>query len=132
LAAGSLLVEAPTVSVGIADITLIPTRPRDVDLQPSIETADAVRRASKPFAYIFTFVPARGQQTAQMRDTLEDANLTVVPSGMGTAQRSSRTLLKTARRFRSATPNGKSAGEIRAVWKWLEKQFWGLHGRKVD
>jgi hypothetical protein len=45
-------------SFGIADITLIPTRPRDVDLQPSIETADAARRASKPFAYIFTFVPA--------------------------------------------------------------------------
>jgi hypothetical protein len=29
-------------------------------------------------------------------------------------------------------PNGKSAGEIRAVWKWLEKQLGGLHGRKVD
>jgi chromosome partitioning protein len=37
-------------AIGIADITLIPTRPRDVDLQPSIETADAARRANKPFA----------------------------------------------------------------------------------
>jgi hypothetical protein len=35
-------------AIGIADITLIPTRLRDVDLQPSIETADAARRASKP------------------------------------------------------------------------------------
>jgi hypothetical protein len=49
------------------NITLIPTRPRDVDLQPSIETADAAHRASKPF-YIFTFVPATGQQTAHSED----------------------------------------------------------------
>ena len=70
-------------AIGIADITLIPTRPRDVGLQPGIEAADAARRASKSFAYIFTFVPATGRQSAQMRDTLEDANLTVVPGGMG-------------------------------------------------
>ena len=119
-------------AIGIADITQIPTRPRDVDLQPSIETADAARRASKPFAYIFTFVPATGQQTAQMRDTLEDANLTIVPGGIGDRPKEFADAIENGQTVQERNPNGKSAGEIRAVWKWLEKQLGGLHGRKVD
>ena len=56
------------------------------------------------FAYIFTFVPATGQQTAQMRDTLEDANLTVVPGGMGTAQRSSRDAIENGQTVQERNP----------------------------
>jgi chromosome partitioning protein len=119
-------------AIGIADITLIPTRPRDVDLQPSIETADAARRANKPFAYVFTFVPGTGQHCAQMRDTLEDANLTVAPGGIGDRPKEFADAIENGQTVQERNPNGKSAGEIRTLWKWLEKQLGGLHGRKVD
>jgi chromosome partitioning protein len=119
-------------AIGIADLTLIPTRPRDVDLQPGIETADAARRANKPFAYIFTFVPATGQQTAQMRDTLEDANLTIVPGGIGDRPKEFADAIENGQTVQERNPNGKSAGEICAVWKWLKKRLGGLHGGKVD
>ena len=84
------------------------------------------------FAYIFTFVPATGQQTAQMRDTLEDANLTIVPGGIGDRPKEFADAIENGQTVQERNPNGKSAGEICAVWKWLKKRLGGLHGGKVD
>ena len=67
-----------------------------------------------------------------MRDTLEDANLTVVPGGIGDRPKEFADAIENGQTVQERNPNGKSAGEIRAVWKWLEKQLGGLHGRKVD
>ncbi len=118
-------------AISVADYLLIPTRPNDVDLQASVETADAARRLKKPYAFVFTFVPSTGSDAANMRDTLEDADLVVAPEGLGDRRKEFGLAIETGRTVQELNPDSKSAAEVRALWKWLEKQLEAAHGRKV-
>src|SRR5262245_57130281 len=62
----------PAVAKAIAasDYILIPSRPNDIDVHASLETVDIARRLKKHFAYVFTFVPATGQDEPKMREAL--------------------------------------------------------------
>ena len=50
---------APVSSAGMAaaELVIIPTRPLDVDVEASFSTAQAVRRAGRPYAYLINIAP---------------------------------------------------------------------------
>jgi chromosome partitioning protein len=123
----------PAVSKAIAasDYILIPTRPNDVDLHASLETADVARRLKKPFAYIFTFVPPTGQDEAKMREALEDSGLTVAPKGLGDRRKEYGEAIANGSTVQEMKAGSASAIEVRAIWRWLEQQLEVVHGRKA-
>jgi chromosome partitioning protein len=51
---------AVMMAMSMADYVLIPSRPHDVNLHKSLETAAATKRLDKPMAYVLTFVPPPG------------------------------------------------------------------------
>jgi len=118
-------------AISVCDYLLIPTRPNDVDLQASIETADAARRLKKPYAYIFTFVPSTGTDALKMREALEDEGLVVAPVGLGDRRKEYALAVENGQTAWELNPKSKSAGEVRDLWKWLDKQLGVSHGRKV-
>ena len=128
-----MMLHSPAVvkAISVADYLLIPTRPSDVDLQASIETADTARRLKKPYAYVFTFVPSTGQDTANMRDTLEGEGLVVAPGGLGDRRKEFGKAIEEGRTVQELGPESKSAREVRDLWKWVEKQLEASHDRKV-
>ncbi len=118
-------------AISVCNYLLIPTRPNDVDLQASVETADTARRLKKRFAYIFTFVPSTGTDAVRMRDTLEDEGLVVAPVGLGDRRKEFAAAIENGQTAYELNPKSKSATEIRNLWKWLDKQLGVSHGRKV-
>jgi chromosome partitioning protein len=71
------------MAIAVSDYVLIPTRPNDVDLHSSLETADAAKRLGKPFAYVLTFVPGTAKDESRVREALEDGGFTVAPEALG-------------------------------------------------
>jgi chromosome partitioning protein len=123
----------PAVSKAItaSDYILIPTRPNDVDLHASLETADVAKRLKKPFAYVFTFVPGTGQDEAKMRRDLEDEGVTVAPKGLGDRRKEYAEAIANGSTVQEMKPGSVSASEIRAIWRWLEKELEEHHGRQA-
>ena len=118
-------------AISVAGYLLIPTRPNEVDLQASIETAGTAKRLRTPYAYVFTFVPSTGTDALKMREELEDEGLVVAPIGLGDRRKEYATAIERGQTAYELNPKSKSAGEIRDLWKWLDKQQGVPHGRKV-
>jgi chromosome partitioning protein len=123
----------PAVAKAIAasDYILIPSRPNDIDIHASLETVDIARRLKRPFAYVFTFVPATGQDEPKMREALEDAGLTVAPKGLGDRRREYAEAIASGSTVQEMKPNSASAAEVKAIWRWLEQQLEASHDRKA-
>ncbi|MGA7328486.1 MAG: ParA family protein [Rhodomicrobium sp.] len=113
---------AITPAIRAADFVLIPSRPNEVDLAASAETLASVNRLNKPYAYVLTFIPSTGGRTEEARDALEEEGHTVAPGGLGQ-------LVDFADAIAAGTtvqelkPQGRAAEQVRALWKWLEKQL---------
>jgi chromosome partitioning protein len=123
----------PAVAKAIAasDYVLIPSRPNDIDVHASLETADIARRLNKPFAYVLTFVPSSGQDEPKMREALEDAGLTVAPKGLGDRRREYADAIAGGTTVQEMKPGSASAAEVKAIWRWLEQELEAIHGRKA-
>jgi hypothetical protein len=80
----------------------------------SLETADIARRLNRPFAYVFTFVPASGQDEPKMREHLEDAGFAVAPKGLGDRRREYADAIADGSTVQEIRPNSTSANEVKA------------------
>lgn len=118
-----------------ADYVLIPSRPHEVDIHKSLETADAARRLNKPFAYVFTFVPPTGSDAQKMRDELEEAGFVVAQKGevlgLGDRRKEFADAIRDGVTVQEMDPHSKSAREVKAIYKWLSEQLEKVHGRKA-
>lgn len=108
-------------AIRVADFVLIPARPAETDITASGETLAAIHRLSRPYAYILTFTGPK-QRTEDAREALEDAGHPVVPGSIA-----HRVIYQDAiangKTVQEMEPNSQAASEIKAVWRWLEKQL---------
>jgi len=106
----------------IADLLLIPCRPRTFDLTAARTTADLARATGKPAFVVFVAGPPKASVLyAEAAEVIEAAGLPVAPvmlperadfhHGTGSGQ--------TAQEY---APAGKAAADVAALWRWTEQQ----------
>jgi chromosome partitioning protein len=116
---------AITPAIRAADLTLIPARPNEIDVNASAETLAAVQRLGKAYAYVLTFIPATGIRELEAREALEAEGHTVAPGGLGQLN-DFMDALEAGQTVQEWNPNGKAAVQVRQLWKWTEAK---LHER---
>jgi chromosome partitioning protein len=111
---------AVTPAIRAADLVLIPARPNETDIAASRETIAAVDRLGKRYAYVLTFIPAKGSREGEARDALEDAGHKVAPGGLGLLNDYA-DAVGAGQTVQEWSPKGKAAEQARTLWKWVEK-----------
>jgi len=116
--------DAPLVNDAItrADFCVMPCGSGGFDIAAQRTTAAVVKRLGKNGAFVITKAPPRGQEVAETKAVL--AGL-----GFGSAD----TSMTNLKAYKDAAicclsvleyePDGKAAGEIKAILKWLEKRL---------
>jgi chromosome partitioning protein len=111
---------AITPAIRTADLVLIPARPNETDIAASGETVAAVDRLGKRYAYVLTFIPAKGSREGEARDALEDAGHTVAPGGFGLLNDYA-DAIGAGQTVQEWNPKGKAAEQVRSLFRWVEK-----------
>jgi len=107
----------------IADIILIPCRPRAFDLHAIRTTAGLALDTGKPAFVIFNAGPARG--TTSYAEAAEVAILIgfqVAPVHL-TERAAFHVATRDGRAAQEIEPDGKAAAEVEALWTWLRDQL---------
>lgn len=109
-------------AVKVADLVLIPTRPRAFDLHAIATTADLIRFAGKPAFVVFNAAPARGAQLfAEASAIVRELGLEVCPVSF--ADRAAFHHATAAGKVATETdPKGKAAAEVSSLWTWACEQ----------
>jgi chromosome partitioning protein len=104
-------------AIRAADFCVIPCRPSPADLKATPPTVDTIRRLKKPAVFVLTQTPPRSFRNREaehglnvlgmvcpvhivLRNVYQDAQGT----GLGVTE---------------YEPEGKAAGEVRALWEWI-------------
>ena len=110
-------------AVKIADLVLIPTRPRAFDLHAIEATAELVRHAGKPAYVLLNAVPPRATQLiVEVGEFIEGLGLKLCPVRFG--ERAAFHHYASAGGVAAeGDPDGKAAAEVAAVWHWLSGEL---------
>jgi chromosome partitioning protein len=121
-------VEADAVQVAaLSDLVLIPTRPAILDLRAILATLDVVKGSARRSAIVLNACqPSRGvgeaSTTSDARRALRAFGVPVAP--MTIAQRAALShALVGGQTVTEAEPDGKAAKEMRALWRFIEKDL---------
>jgi len=116
-----------TSAVRYADLVLIPARPSPADIEATAPTLSLVRAWRKPFAFVLNQTPIRGQRVGQAATTLgSEAALDVsdvLAQPFIVMRNDHQDALGAGLAVTEYAPAGKSAEEIRGLWKWVEKKL---------
>jgi chromosome partitioning protein len=106
-------------AVRAADMVLIPTRLRAFDLHAVQATADLVGLAKTPAYVLLNGVPPRANKlVAETNAYVEGLGLQLCPVSFGERAAFHRAASAGAVAM-EAEPDGKAAGEVKALWTWL-------------
>ena len=118
---------ATTAAVRYADFCLIPARPSIADIEATASTLSTIRAWNKPFAYVLNQTPIRGQRIANAATALgEEAALDiadVVARPFIVMRNDHQDALSAGLAVSEYAPTGKSAEEIRGLWRWVESRL---------
>ena len=106
----------------VADLILIPCRPRAFDLDAIRATAELAQASGKPAFVVFTAGPVRAPLLyADASKVIQEIGLKIAPVMLPdrAAFHHSVGEGKTVTEFE---PNGKAAEDVAALWKWIRKQ----------
>lgn len=111
-------------AVVLSDLTLLVVRPSFLDLTAAVATADVLRRLHKPALVILNQAPpARdGIEPPAVRkalSALQVLGLPIVPVVLRT-RAAYQTALETGRSAVEVDPAAPAAGELRALWRFME------------
>lgn len=110
-------------AIKAADIVLIPTRPRAFDLAALEPIADLVNYAKTPAFVVLNAVPSGATKLAEdARKTARGMGLEICPVELGERADFHRSSAK-GETASELAPDGKAAGEIDELWKWLNKSL---------
>ena len=110
-------------AIKVADLVLIPTRTRAFDLHALEAVADLVSFAKKPGYAVLNAVPARATRIVEdATRTIETLGLAVCPVTLGERGAFHRSSAK-GEVASEIDPDGKAAGEVKALWKWVRKRL---------
>lgn len=114
-----------------ADAILIPCRPSTLDLDAIGASVRLAQGAGKPAYVIPNAAPPQGDETAQMREALERAGVSVAPVAL-TQRKPFAVFLEDGRTALEGEPKGKAAQEIQALALWLCEELIKLPNVKVN
>ena len=111
-------------AVAAADLCLIPARPSQTDVEATAPALVAIRAEGKPFAFVLNQTPVRSQRpeaaAASLGATAASLNRMGVLALPYIAQRNDQQdALAAGLAVTEFASEGKSADEIRALWRWV-------------
>jgi chromosome partitioning protein len=116
-----------TAAIRCADLVLIPARPSPLDVEATAPTLGLVRASRKAFAFVLNQTPIRGQRVGNAATTLgDDAALDVsdvLAQPCIVMRNDHQDALGAGLGVTEYAPAGKSAEEIRGLWKWVENKL---------
>lgn len=107
--------------VRAVDLVAIPCRPTAFDIAAAGSAVDIVRAAGVPAVFVLSACPFRSPEIAETRAVLADYGLPVAPVEI-IDRRAFARAVATGRAVTEFESDGKAAGEVRALWKWLKEQ----------
>ncbi len=120
---------ATTEAVRHCDFCMIPTRPSIVDIEASAATLELVRAWRKPFAFILNQTPIRSQRINCAADAIGDAAARdlddVLARPFIVMRNDHQDALAAGLAVSELSPFGKSADEIRDLWRWVDARING-------
>jgi chromosome partitioning protein len=118
---------ATTAAIRYADFCLIPARPSVADIEATAATLSVVRAWNKPFAFILNQTPIRGQRINNATTTLGDEAALDISGVLAqpfiVMRNDHQDALSAGLAVGEYAPAGKSAGEIRGLWQWVEAKL---------
>jgi chromosome partitioning protein len=127
-------------AIAAADLCLIPARPSPADIEAAAPTLSSVRRLDKPFAFILNQTPARSPRLDHAAAALGDAAAArgemssneISLTAMGVLARpyivlrnDQQDALGAGLAVTEYALDGKSAEEIRSLWRWVWSKLTG-------
>jgi chromosome partitioning protein len=118
---------ASTAAIRHSDLCMIPARPSIADIEASALTLNVVRAWKKPFAFILNQTPMRGNRIGSAATTLsDDAGFDladVVAKPFIVMRNDHQDALAAGLSVGEYDAQGKSAEEIRSLWRWTETRL---------
>jgi chromosome partitioning protein len=127
-----------TAAIRVADLCLIPARPSPADIEATAPTLGIVRSCDTPFAFVLNQTPFRGQRISNAAATLGDEVPLDVSGVLAlpyiVMRNDHQDALGAGLAVTEYAPAGKSAEEIRDLWRWVEKKLTGalVHEQPVE
>lgn len=120
-------VEADAVQVAmLSDVIVVPTRPAILDLRAILETLNIVKGSRKAHVVLNACPASRGTVEAsaatEARQALKAFGVPVAPTTITQRAAFSHALVG-GLAATEAEPRGKAAAEIRALWRYIEKEL---------
>jgi len=120
---------ATTEAVRYCDFCMIPARPSIVDIEASAVTIELVRAWRKPFAFVLNQTPNRSQRIYNAADAIGEAAARdlddVLARPFVVMRNDHQDALAAGLAVSELSPFGKSADEMRELWRWLDRRING-------
>ena len=111
--------------IAVVELVVVPTRPSPHDLRAVGATVDLCERAGKPLIFVVNAATPKARITSEAAVALSQHG-TVAPTTLHHRTDFAASMID-GRTVMEVDPNGKSAGEVRALWTYisdrLEKNF---------
>ncbi|WP_342736102.1 ParA family protein [Bradyrhizobium sp. B117] len=116
-----------TAAIRHSDLCLIPSRPTVADIEATVSTLSVARAWKRPYSFVLNQTPIRGQRIDNAAGALaEEAALDlaeVLARPLIVMRNDHQDSLASGLAVSEFAPNGKSADEIRALWRWIENRL---------
>jgi chromosome partitioning protein len=110
-----------TDAIRVADLCLIPARPSPADIEATQPTLSAIRRHQKKFAFVLNQTPPHSYRPTRAAADLTVMGILATPY---IVQRNDhQDALAAGLGVSEFAPNGRAAGEIRALWLWVKQKL---------
>jgi chromosome partitioning protein len=120
---------ATTAAIRHCDFCMIPTRPSVIDIEASTATLGVARAWQKPFAFVLNQTPIRGQRINNAAGALGDEAARELDDVLArpfiVMRNDHQDALAAGLAVSEFSPLGKSAEEIRDLWRWVETRMNG-------
>ncbi len=114
---------AGNLAMKAADLALIPARPSSLDLKATLPTVEALMRLSMKDRFAFVLnqcPPGRNSRAAEAAKGL--AMFGVLADPPLTQRADHQDALAAGQGVTEYAPEGKAAGEVRALWEWINRK----------
>lgn len=116
-----------TAAIRHSDLCLIPSRPTVADIEATVSTLSVARAWKRPYSFVLNQTPIRGQRIDNAAGALaEEAALDlaeVLARPLIVMRNDQQDSLASGLAVSEFAPNGKSADEIRGLWRWIENRL---------
>jgi len=109
---------ASLAAANVADLILIPCRPRSFDLAAVQQTVTLARTTGRPMWLVFNGTAARGQVRLEAREIAAGIGLAIAPLQV-TERAAFHHATEQGLTAQEVEPDSKAAAEVSALWQWV-------------